>query len=82
MPYWTIPLIAFGLLSVYLGVRMLLSQEFTSYLVQAKWSLKGRLGVKLFGLKKAIVIARYSSPFIMLFGVGLAVFGLYMLLRS
>ena len=52
MAYWTIPLIAFGLLSVYLGVRMFQSEEFISYLVQAKWSFQGRLGVKLVGLKK------------------------------
>ena len=79
MPYWTIPLIPFGLLAVYLGVRMLLSEEFTRYLCQAKWSFQGRLGVKLLGLERAVVVARWSSPISILFGIGLVVFGLYIL---
>ena len=81
MPYWTIPLIALGLLSVYLGVRMLLSEEFTRTLVQARWNLKGRLHAKLFGLERTVVVARWSSPIIILIGVGLAVFGLCILLK-
>ena len=79
MSYWTIPLIALGLLSVYLGVRMLLSDEFTRALVQAKWNLKGRLHVKLFGLQRTVVVARWGSPIIILIGVGGVVFGLYIL---
>ena len=81
MPYWTIPLIAFGLLAVYLGVRMLLSEEFTRYMCTAKWSLQGRLGVKLLGLERAVVVARWSSPINILIGVGLVVFGLCPLLK-
>ena len=81
MCYWAIPLIAFGLLTVYLGVRMLLSKEFTSRFVQAKWNIKGRLGTKLLGLEKTIVITRYSSPLMILVGVGLAVCGLCILLK-
>ena len=81
MCYWAIPLIALGLLSVYLGVRMLLSEEFTRTLVQAKWNLKGRLHAKLFGLERTVVVARWSSPIIILIGVGLAVFGLCILLK-
>ena len=81
MYYWTIPLIAFGLLSVYIGVRMLLSEEFTRYMCQARWSFKGRLGVKLLGLERAVVVARWSSPISILVGVGLVVFGLCILLK-
>ena len=81
MPYWTIPLIALGLLFVYLGVRMLLSEEFTRTLVQAKWNLKGRLHAKLFGLERTIVVARWSSPIIILISVGAVVFGLCILLK-
>ena len=81
MCYWAIPLIAFGLLAVYLGVRMLLSKEFASRFVQAKWNIKGRLGTKLLGLEKTIVITRYSSPLMILVGVGLAVCGLCILLK-
>jgi len=79
MPYWTIPLIAVGLLSVYLGTRMLLSKEFTRYLSQAKWNPKGRLWIKLLGLERAVVVGRWSSPIIILTGVGEVVFGLYIL---
>ena len=79
MPYWTIPLIALGLLSVYLGVRMLLSEEFTRYLCQAKWNVKGRLHVKLLDLERTVVVARWSSPIIILIGVGAVAFGLYIL---
>ena len=79
MCYWTIPLIAFGLLAVYLGVRMLLSKEFASRFVQAKWNIKGRLSTKILGLEKTIVITRYFSPLMILGGVGLVVFGLYIL---
>jgi hypothetical protein len=81
MWYWAIPLIAFGLLSVYLGVRMLLSEEFTRYLCQAKWNVKGRLHVKLLGLERTVVVARWSSPIIILVGVGWAVCGLCILLK-
>ena len=83
MCYWAIPLITFGLLAVYLGVRMLLSKEFTRCMVQAKgkWNFKSRLVVKLLGLERAVVVARYSSPFMILFGVGLAIFGLCILLK-
>ena len=81
MPYWTIPLIAFGLLAVYLGVRTLLSEEFTRTFVQAKWHFQGRLGVKLLGLEKAVVVARWASPIIILLGVGYVVFGLCTLLK-
>tara|TARA_B100000749_G_scaffold222076_1_gene177196 strand:+ start:14 stop:274 length:261 start_codon:yes stop_codon:yes gene_type:complete len=81
MCYWTIPLIALGLLSVYLGVRMLLNEEFTRTLVQAKWNLKGRLHAKLFGLERTVVVARWSSPIIILIGVGAVVFGLCILLK-
>ena len=81
MCYWTIPLIAFGLLAVYLGVRMLLSEEFTRYLCQAKWNFKGRLRVKLLGLERAVVVARWCSPIIILVGVGLIVFGQCILLK-
>ena len=85
MSCWTIALIAncltLGLLAVYLGVRMLLSEEFTRYFCQAKWSLKARLSVKLLGLERAVVVARWiSSPILLLFGVGLIVIGLYILL--
>ena len=79
MYYWTIPLIAFGLLAVYIGVRMLLSEEFTRYMCKAKWNFKGRLSVKLLGLERAVVVARWSSPISILFGVGLVVLGLYIL---
>ena len=79
--YGTIPLIPIGLLTAYLGVRMLLSEEFTRYLCQAKWNIKGRLHVKLLGLERAVVVARWSSPIFILFGVGLAVFGLCILLK-
>ena len=79
MCYWAIPLIAFGLLSVYLGVRMLLGEEFTRYLCQAKWNFKGRLHVKLLGLERTVVVARWGSPIIILIGVGGVVFGLYIL---
>ena len=78
---YTAPVIAFGLLAVYLGVHMLLSKEFTSRFVQAKWNIKGRLGTKLLGLEKTIVITRYSSPLMILVGVGLAVCGLCILLK-
>ena len=81
MCYWTIPLIAFGLLTVYLGVRMLLSEEYTRYLCQAKWNFKGRLHVKLLGLERTVVVARWSSPIIILIGVGEVVFGLCILLK-
>ena len=81
MAYWTIPLIALGLLSVYLGVRMLLSEEFTRYLCQAKWNFKGRLYVKLLGLERTVVITRYFSLLMILGGVGLTVFGLCILLK-
>ena len=81
MCYWTIPLIALGLLSVYLGVRMLLSEEFTRTLVQAKWNLKGRFWEKLLGLERAVVVGRWASPIIILIGVGLVVFGLCILLK-
>ena len=81
MPYWTIPLIAFGLLAVYLGVRTLLSEEFTRTLVQAKWNLKARFWIKLLGLERAVVVARWSSPIAILVGVGLVVFGLCTLLK-
>ena len=82
MCYWAIPLIAFGLLAVYLGVRILLSKEFTRCMCQAKgwWNFKSRLVVKLLGLERAVVVARWSSPVIILFGVGLVVFVLYILL--
>ena len=81
MCYWTIPFIAFGLLAVYLGVRMLLSKEFTRRMVQAKgkWNFKSRLVVKLLGLERAVVVARWCSPIIILVGVGLVVFGLCIL---
>ena len=81
MAYWTIPLIALGLLSVYLGVRMLLSEEFTRTLVQAKWNLKARFWIKLLGLERAVVVARWSSPIIILIGIGEVVFGLCILLK-
>ena len=81
MCYWAIPLIAFGLLSVYLGVRMLLSEEFTRYLCQAKWNVKGRLHVKLLGLERTVVVVRWSSPIIILVGVGWVVCGLCILLK-
>ena len=81
MCYWAIPLIALGLLVVYFGVRMLLSEEYTRYLCQAKWNLKGRLHVKLLGLERAVVVARWSSPIIILIGVGAVVFGLCILLK-
>jgi hypothetical protein len=81
MCYLTIPLIAVGLLSVYLGVRMLLSEEFTRHLCQARWNFKGRLAVKLLGLERAVVAARWSSPINILVGVGLVVFGLCTLLK-
>jgi hypothetical protein len=81
MSYWTIPLIAFGLLAVYIGVRTLLSEEYTRYICQAKWSFKGRLGVKLLGLERAVVVARWASPINILLGVGLVVFGLCALLK-
>ena len=79
MAYWTIPLIALGLLSVYLGVRMLLNEEFTRTLVQAKWNLKGIFWIKLLGLERAVVVARWSSPIIILIGVGGVEFGLCIL---
>ena len=79
MCYWAIPLIALGLLVVYFGVRMLLSEEYTRYMCQAKWSFEGRLGVKLLGLERAVVIARWGSPICILGGVGLIVFGLCIL---
>ena len=83
MAYWTIPLIALGLLAVYLGVRMLLSKEFTRRMVEAKgwWNFKSRLVVKLLGLERAVVVARWSSPINILVGVGLVVFGLCTLLK-
>jgi len=83
MCYWAIPLIALGLLVVYLGVRMLLSKEFTRCLVEAKgwWNWKSKLSVKLFGLERAVVVARWSSPIIILVGVGGVVFGLCILLK-
>ena len=83
MPLWTIPLIALGLLAVYLGVRMLLSKEFTRCMCQAKgwWNFKSRLVVKLLGLERAVVVARWSSPISILVGVGLVVFGLCILLK-
>ena len=81
MPYWTIPLIAFGLLAVYLGVRMLLSEEFTRTLVQAKWNFKAKFWIKLLGLERAVVVTRWSSPIIILISVGLVVFGLCILLK-
>ena len=81
MPYWTIPLIPLGLLSFYWGVRMLLSEEYTRTLVQAKWNLKGRLHAKLFGLERTVVVARWSSPIIILVGVGWVVCGLCALLK-
>jgi hypothetical protein len=72
MCYWVIPLIAFGLSAVYLGVRMLLSNEFTRCMCQAKgsWNFKSRLVVKLLGLERAVVVARWSSPIIILVDVG------------
>ena len=81
MAYWTIPLIALGLLAVYLGVRMLLSKEFTRCIVQAKgkWNFKSRLVVKLLGLERAVVVARWSSPITILIGLGWTIFGLYIL---
>ena len=79
MCYWAIPLIVLGLLAVYLGVRMLLSEEFTRCLCEAKWNLKGRLSIKLLGLERAVVIARWGSPICILGGVGLIVFGLCIL---
>ena len=81
MIYWTIPLIAFGLLAVYIGVRTLLSEEYARYTCQAKWSLKCRLGVKLLGFERAVVVARWSSPINILVGVALVVFGLCTLLK-
>jgi hypothetical protein len=81
MCYWAIPLIALGLLSVYFGVRMLLSEEFTRTLVQAKWNLDGRFWIKLLGLERAVVVGRWSSPIIILIGVGAVVFGLCILLK-
>ena len=81
MTYWTIPLIPIGLLVVYLGVRMLLSEEFTRYVCQAKWNFKGRLHVKLFGLERTVVVTRWGSPIIILVGVGGVVFGLCILLK-
>ena len=81
MTYWTIPLIPIGLLVVYLGVRMLLSEEFASGFAQAKWNIKGRLSIKTIGLEKTIVITRYLSPLMILGGIGLAVFGLCILLK-
>ena len=78
---YTSPVIAFGLLAVYLGVRMLLSKEFTSTFTQAKWNIKGRLSTKILGLGKTIVITRYLSPLMILGGVGLAVCGLCILLK-
>ena len=60
---------------------MLLSEEFTRAFVQAKWNIKGRLGVKVLGLERGVVVARWSSPIIILVGVGLAVFGLCILLK-
>ena len=82
MPYWTIPLIGFGLLAVYLGVRILLSEEFAGRFAQTKWNIKGRLSIKILGLEKTIVITRYLSPLMILGGVGLAVFGLCILLKE
>ena len=83
MAYWTIPLIALGLLAVYLGVRMLLSREFTRCMVEAKgwWNFKSRLFVKLLGLERAVVVARWGSPIIILIGAGEVVFGLCILLK-
>jgi len=60
---------------------MLLSEEFTRTLVQAKWNFKGRLHVKLLGLERTVVVARWSSPIIILIGVGAVVFGLCILLK-
>jgi hypothetical protein len=60
---------------------MLLSEEFTRTLVQAKWNLKARLHTKLFGLERAVVVARWSSPIFILIGVGAVVFGLCILLK-
>ena len=79
--YWTIPLIPIGLLTAYLGVSVFQSKEFANRFVQAKWNIKGRLGTKLLGLEKTIVITRYSSPLMILVGVGLAVCGLCILLK-
>ena len=83
MCYWAIPLIAFGLLAVYLGVRMLLSKEFTRCMCQANgwWNFKSRLVVKLLGLERAVVVAKWSSPIIILVGVGWVVCGLCILLK-
>ena len=83
MCYWAIPLIALGLLAVYLGMRMLMSKEFTSCIVQAKgwWNFKSRLVVRLLGLERAVVVARWSSLIIILVGVGSVVCGLCILLK-
>ena len=81
MCYWAIPLIAFGLLAVYLGVRIFQSKEFASRFAQAKWNIKSRLSTKILGLEKTIVITRYFSPLMILGGVSLAVFGLCILLK-
>ena len=83
MCYWAIPLIVFGLLAVYLGVRMLLSKEFTRCMCQAKgwWNFKSRLVVKFLGLERTVVVARWPSPIIILVGVGWVVCGLCILLR-
>ena len=80
--YWTIPLIPIGLLTAYLGVRIFQSKEFASRFAQAKWNIKGRLSIKILGLEKTIVITRYFSPLMILGGVGLAVFGLCILLKE
>jgi hypothetical protein len=80
MVYLAIPLIALGLLAVYWGVRVLLSEEFTRYLCQSKWHFLSRLSVKLLGLERTVVVARWSSPFSILIGVGGVGFGVYILL--
>ena len=81
MGYWTIPLIAFGLFAVSLGARMLRDKEFTRRIVQAKWNFKSRLAVKLLGLERTVVVARWSSLIIILVGVACVVRGLYILLK-
>ena len=74
MVYWTIPLIAFGLLAVYLAVRMLLREEFTRYMCTAKWNFQCRLGVKILGLEREVVVARWRFPINILIGRRLSSF--------